>query len=467
MTTTPHILNYLILHELLVAYVKEHYASSYEKITENGVTKEIVYLPGGAIHVKQDNINTIYYTHTEHLGSIIKITTSTGTPVFSASYDAWGIRTVTNNTFKFHRGYTGHEHLVEFGLINMNGRVYDPMMGRFLSPDPYVQSPLFSQSFNRYSYCWNNPMCFTDPSGEWLDLALFIVGMGLMQAYVKGSEGGSWDWKEAGKGFFHGALLAGTMVGSFYLPTLFPVGLGSLSGLINAAGQFALTALNTASYNWIINDNFKPNWSAAGLSAIPGLIQAGVGGFSAVKHNGNFFTGKGATFVTYIDSDGLVKVGKNMEYSTEYAKSFSDENFGKIKKLDNLYSDGRVPSKEFKIKGDLVFYKGRNAGGATIYNGFGKGSNVYLFKSSFTSMEQLYLTMGHEYIHVYFNAHGFSKNIAPQEKAAYKWNIDQARAWKIDYTFYQNIYNKYYNKTMYPVLKYEQAGFFILNLRPW
>jgi RHS repeat-associated protein len=66
------------------------------------------------------------------------------------------------------RGYTGHEHLAVFGLINMNARLYDPALGRFLSPDPYVQAPDFSQNFNRYSYCLNNPLRFTDPSGKFI-----------------------------------------------------------------------------------------------------------------------------------------------------------------------------------------------------------------------------------------------------------------------------------------------------------
>ncbi len=47
----------------------------------------------------------------------------------------------------------------------MNGRVYDPTLGRFLTPDPYVQAPTLSQSWNRYSYVWNNPLRNTDPSG--------------------------------------------------------------------------------------------------------------------------------------------------------------------------------------------------------------------------------------------------------------------------------------------------------------
>ena len=54
-------------------------------------------------------------------------------------------------------------------IINMNARLYDPVIGRFVSPDPYVQNPLFSQSYNRYSYCWNNPLIYTDPTGKKVD----------------------------------------------------------------------------------------------------------------------------------------------------------------------------------------------------------------------------------------------------------------------------------------------------------
>lgn len=64
------------------------------------------------------------------------------------------------------RGFTDHEHLDGVdGLIHMNGRVYDPVIGRFMSADPFVQAPYFSQSLNRYSYTFNNPLSFIDPSG--------------------------------------------------------------------------------------------------------------------------------------------------------------------------------------------------------------------------------------------------------------------------------------------------------------
>lgn len=102
--------------------------------------------------------------------------------------------------------------LPEFGLINMNGRMYDPLLGRFLSPDNYVQLPDLSQSFNRYSYCLNNPLKYTDPSGEvwWVPIVvgatLFAVGNTAANVI---RQNGSWhDWiKYTIQGAFVGASL--------------------------------------------------------------------------------------------------------------------------------------------------------------------------------------------------------------------------------------------------------------------
>jgi RHS repeat-associated protein len=95
----------------------------------------------------------------------------------------------TNTPFTslYKRGYTGHEHIDAFGLINMNGRMYDARLGRFLSPDPFVQAPDNSQSFNRYSYCVNNPMKYKDPSGEFF-IGTLLTGVidFLKTVFVKG-----------------------------------------------------------------------------------------------------------------------------------------------------------------------------------------------------------------------------------------------------------------------------------------
>ena len=122
------------------------------------------------------------------------------------SYDAWGNRrdesTLDNNYYPtggngvwqgfFHRGYTGHEHLECFGLINMNGRLYDPILGRMLSPDKYVQAPRFSQNFNRYSYAWNNPLTYSDPSGDIvITTAMIVTGIKITATFAGAYAGGS------------------------------------------------------------------------------------------------------------------------------------------------------------------------------------------------------------------------------------------------------------------------------------
>jgi len=116
---------------------------------------------------------TTFILGVDYRGSYQTITDSKGNKLEALSFDPWGRRRNPTDwtyndvpkTFLFDRGYTGHEHLDKFGLINMNGRVYDPFVARFLSPDPYLQSIGNAQNYNRYSYVLNNPMKYTDPSG--------------------------------------------------------------------------------------------------------------------------------------------------------------------------------------------------------------------------------------------------------------------------------------------------------------
>jgi RHS repeat-associated protein len=116
---------------------------------------------------------TVYNIFRDHLGTITHL--KTGSTITEYSFDAWGRRRnalnwsydLTGQPALFaDRGFTTHEFLSDFNLYNMNGRLYDPVVGRFLSPDPYIADPSFSQSYNRYAYALNNPLKFTDPSGE-------------------------------------------------------------------------------------------------------------------------------------------------------------------------------------------------------------------------------------------------------------------------------------------------------------
>ena len=246
------------------------YAGDYEMVTEGSVTKQLYYLGGNnglvAVYVKQSGqSDKIYYAHKDHLGSVVKLTDKAGTEVFKAQYDAWGQRAVLNNTFKFHRGYTGHEHLDEFKLIDMNGRMYDPLLARFLSPDPFVQMPDFSQNFNRYTYCLNNPLIYTDPSGEWNWL---VGGLGFVFGYVShGLTSGNWGWEALGNG-----VLTGAMWSVGYTSGVKEAGTSPLLYSAYSAGSSAINSF-MPSMNMPIGNNF-------GLSVSPG-IGFGTTGFTA------------------------------------------------------------------------------------------------------------------------------------------------------------------------------------------
>ncbi len=97
-------------------------------------------------------------------------------------------------------GYTGHEHLPGFGLINCNARLYDPALGRFLMPDPFIQDPASTQNFNRYSYCLNNPLKYTDESGEKLIINIsrngIKIGWNFIELGIPVGFGFTYDWSE-------------------------------------------------------------------------------------------------------------------------------------------------------------------------------------------------------------------------------------------------------------------------------
>lgn len=134
--------------------------------------------------LKSDGTNQNFlYLHRDLQGSIIGITNQSKQLLERRIFDAWGMLAklqnasgqyvinngqtlIANHNMLLDRGYTGHEHLLGIGLINMNGRLYDPKLHRFLSPDNNLQDPTNSQNFNRYGYVLNDPVNMIDPSGE-------------------------------------------------------------------------------------------------------------------------------------------------------------------------------------------------------------------------------------------------------------------------------------------------------------
>ena len=113
----------------------------------------------------------------DHLGSIDVVMNHFGDGVNNSenlSFDPFGKRRLATNwlessddivTSNTARGFTGHEHLDDLGLIHMNGRVYDPQLARFTSADPNIDGATSVQGFNRYTYVHNNPLSASDPTG--------------------------------------------------------------------------------------------------------------------------------------------------------------------------------------------------------------------------------------------------------------------------------------------------------------
>ena len=230
-----------------------------------------------AVYVKSNSGSwQVYYIGRDYQGSITHLIDNSGNLVQEISYDPWGRLRNPGTQLAYapgsepvlflDRGYTGHEHLAVFGLINMNARLYDPALGRFLSPDPYVQAPDFSQNFNRYSYCLNNPLRFTDPSGEWAvvdDLIVAAVG-GVINLAVNAFQGNIHSFSQAGAYFGVGA--AGAWAGLY----IGPVGAGAIIGTGNSIVTQGFGETGT----W---NSSNLSWQQTLFDGIIGGITAGVG----------------------------------------------------------------------------------------------------------------------------------------------------------------------------------------------
>ena len=160
------------------------YADRQEVEVKNGQTTVKTYWPDGlGLEIDKTDqsgqpVTELNWTHVDRLGSPVLITDANGNVREKLAYDTWGKRrnhdaslaggSVTPNTLDGvtdNKGYTGHEMLDDLDLVHMNGRLYDPMIGKFMSGEPLVQDPINGQSYNRYSYVLNNPTNLTDPTG--------------------------------------------------------------------------------------------------------------------------------------------------------------------------------------------------------------------------------------------------------------------------------------------------------------
>ena len=265
----------------------------------NGTQERKRYIAGVAIETgfytggNETNRETIY-TLKDHLGSLDVILDDAGLVEQKLSFGPWGQRRdATNwkevdtsiqlidlgNTFdhsRTTRGFTGHEMIDSVGIVHMNGRIYDPLLGRFLQSDNFVQDPTNTQSHNRYSYVWNNPLNATDPSGEFVFtlFAMVLAKIGVIEGF----------WAVAAAFAAAGtldALVAGADLNDAFLS-------GIISGL--SAGAFSY-----AGSTWFakLSDSFS-----AGLYASKIAVHGIIGGITSVLQGGKFGHGFASAGIT-------------------------------------------------------------------------------------------------------------------------------------------------------------------------
>ena len=287
--------------------------------------------------------NATRYFVLDHLSSIAVVTDENGNVVERDFYDAWGKRrnadgsddTTCSLTSQTTHGFTNQEEIDAMCLVNLNARVYDPLLGRFMSPDPTVEQQFNLQDLNRYSYVGNNPLSFTDPSGlcflgcfwkqSWfaplLDIALFFVGLPELEAgfglasnataafstflipnaaIAGGISGGITGGL---KGMFLGAAEGAAFAG--LVPTLG----GNINGILGTTasapfiGKFLAGGLVGGIFSAANNGNFASGFLAAGVGSLAGplagnglspqgiFISAVLGGAASVLGGGKFANG--------------------------------------------------------------------------------------------------------------------------------------------------------------------------------
>ena len=446
--------------------------------TQNNATDErwLTYLTGPtgvyAVVMTKNGQNQLFYVLKDNLGSWTTITDENGEVVQELSYDAWGnLRNpdTWSGSFTdapmFDRGFTGHEHLTSFGLINMNGRMYDPVMSSFLSVDQYVQSPSNSQNFNRYAYCLNNPLRYVDPSGElfWESVLVGAIVGSFTNAAAQVMSGnvnnGAQFWYSAGVGAFSGGLGGAAGYGMEYGMNILLKGADGfwLGGVAGVTSGFAGGFVSTTSAAWMQGDSFCKGLGAGmksgGWGALAGGLLGGLeAGYYAKQCGGNFWTGDNMVVAEHHSGstyNGSKTKARQNAINYNNKSDFLDDVKIITNRINQEYNDweylvsGKIetrPTENYGMTDDLNSYvkiNNKNGNGFDIVDGF-----VAKRRSGFFSNNVKYdvhiapgvasydvtsfkAVVGHELIHsLHYNLFGLNIDLAQSERVAYQYTID-------------------------------------------
>ncbi|MGK6343254.1 RHS repeat-associated core domain-containing protein [Chryseobacterium sp. DT-3] len=415
---------------------------SFEIVKDNitGKEKHVLYIGGSPyessiIYLKNYNepAGSYKFLHKDYLGSILAISDEAGNKLEQRHFDAWGNFThlqigngaiitdkniINNTSLLLERGYTSHEHFAEVGIIHMNGRLYDPLLRRFLNADENIQDATNTQNYNKYGYVMNNPLMFNDPNGECFVplfgvlVASWVAGavVGTMVAagmfILKSLVNNTWSW-----GGFARSLLLGAVTGA---------ATGGLTGGMSASGFQG--AVIVGSMNGAISGgvdalfNKENFFTGMYRGAIFGAATAGiVSGISWVVNKlSNSYQYRISEMLVSDDNtlNGTTKAEfnintvKDVANTPRYKNQFIDGSWQIVDETSDLSKNLISNGYTFDSSSGLLDGPRGQAWGVTeslTHKGKLVWQRIWLPKGTFVSLEQLDLTMGHEIFHSILN----------------------------------------------------------------
>lgn len=371
---------------------------SFEVIKDNttGNEKHILYIGGSPyeseiVYLKDftQSSGSYKFLHKDYLGSILAISDEFGNKLEQRHFDAWGNFThlqignaaiitdkniIDNTVLLIDRGFTSHEHFAEVGIIHMNGRLYDPLLRRFLNADENIQDIFNTQIYNKYGYVTNNPLIYADPNGEFF----WIVAGAIIGAYVTGVQAnGTWNpmkwnwgntWGKIAMGAAVGALSGGVgaAVGTSvagYAATAWGISGGVLGGAISGAAGGAVSGAISGFATSVMfgQDVLKGTLMGAGSGMLIGGVLGGLtSGVQQVIRNARV-----SPAGIDIEPEGNIWTGNNV------AKGRSPWAFNNTSKTTTV---GTTPKVGHLILEEMT---GEIEVGKTIVDGAASGETIY------------------------------------------------------------------------------------------
>lgn len=326
--------------------VTTYVGGAYEYIKKpDGAIEEKLYIAGiGLLTVKNGDFDapgtTYRYYFKDHLGSVVGVINSAfnanGLEIDRMAYDPWGKRrkymdntmalvTMTDaellglmsrtSKLKTTRGFTGHEMLDTVGLVHMNGRVYDPDIGRFVSADPVVQDATDVQAFNRYAYVRNNPVSLTDPSGfSWISKKWKQVRHGASRFYRFLQRGVKNAFTKIGRELARNEAFATVARIVACLPPWAAATCVPVNAFISASTTYAVTgnwhmafragvvaAASAYASQYVNGKDFTGNWLDQAF------LNGAIGGASSAAMGGSFGVGFRSSFISSVISGAYAR----------------------------------------------------------------------------------------------------------------------------------------------------------------